>query len=70
MKSDEIRSKNTTELEFELANMKKEMFDLRFKSATQSIPNPARIRVLRRSIARINTIMHERATGVRGQEPR
>jgi len=70
MKSDEIRSKNTTELEFELANMKKEMFDLRVKSATQSIPNPARIRVLRRSIARINTIMHERATGVRGQEPR
>jgi large subunit ribosomal protein L29 len=70
MKSDEIRSKTNHELEFELGNMKKEMFDLRFKSATQSIANPARIRVLRRSIARINTIMHERATGVRGQEPR
>jgi large subunit ribosomal protein L29 len=70
MKSDEIRSKTNHELEFELGNMKKEMFDLRFKSATQSIANPARIRVLRRSIARINTIMHERATAVRGQEPR
>jgi large subunit ribosomal protein L29 len=70
MKSDEIRSKTGHELEFELEKMKKEMFDLRFKSATQSIANPARIRVLRRSIARINTIMHERATGVRGQEPR
>ena len=70
MKSDEIRSKTAHELEFELEKMKKEMFDLRFKSATQSIANPARIRVLRRSIARINTIMHERATGVRGQEPR
>jgi len=70
MKSNEIRSKTGHELEFELDKMKKEMFDLRFKSATQSIANPARIRVLRRSIARINTIMHERATGVRGQEPR
>jgi large subunit ribosomal protein L29 len=70
MKANEIRSKTETELEFELANMKKELFDLRFKSATQSITNPARIRVLRRSIARINTIVHERATGVRGQEPR
>jgi large subunit ribosomal protein L29 len=70
MKANEIRSKTETELEFELAKMKKELFDLRFKSATQSITNPARIRVLRRSIARIHTIQHERATGVRGQEPR
>ena len=70
MKTDEIRSKNDTELKFELGNMKKELFDLRFKSATQSITNPARIRVLRRTIARVNTILHERATGVRGQEPR
>lgn len=70
MKSEEIRSKNDHELEFELANMKKELFDLRFKSATQSLPSPARIRSLRRTIARVNTILHERATGVRGQEPR
>ena len=70
MKSQEIRSKNTTELEFELARMQKELFDLRFKSATQSITSPSAIRTVRRAIARINTIMHERATGVRGQEPR
>ena len=61
MKPEEIRSKNETELEFELAKMKKEMFDLRFKSATQSIASPARIRTLRRAIARINTILRERA---------
>ena len=69
MKTDEIRGKNGHELEYELATMKKELFDLRFKSATQVLTNPARIRFLRRTIARVNTVLHERATGVRGQEP-
>lgn len=70
MKIDEIRAKTPTDLEYELDQMKKELFDLRFKSATQSITNPARIRELRRTIARIQTIAHERTTGVRGQESR
>lgn len=70
MKPEEIRSKTDHELAFELANMKKEMFELRTKSATQSLSNPSRIRGLRRIIARTSTILHERATGVRGQEPR
>jgi large subunit ribosomal protein L29 len=70
MKVDEIRGKNDHELGFELAKAKQERFDLRFKSKTQSLPNPSRIRELRREIARIQTIVHERKTGVRGQEPR
>lgn len=70
MKIDEIRGKNDHELDYELANRKKELFDLRFKSATQVLTNPARIRSLRREIARLSTVLHERATGVRGQEPR
>ena len=70
MKVDEIRGKNDHELSFELAKAKQELFDLRFKSKTQSLPNPSRIRELRREIARIQTIVHERKTGVRGQEPR
>jgi large subunit ribosomal protein L29 len=70
MKVDEIRGKNDHELGFELARAKAELFDLRFKSKTQSLPNPSRIRELRRAIARIQTIVHERKTGVRGQEPR
>jgi large subunit ribosomal protein L29 len=69
MKIEEVRAKNDHELEFELAQMKKELFDLRFKSTTQVLNNPARIRLLRRTIARVNTIVHERSTGVRGQEP-
>jgi large subunit ribosomal protein L29 len=70
MKIEEMRGKNDHELGYELGKMKQELFDLRFKSATQVLTNPARIRFLRRTIARVNTLMHERSTGVRGQEPR
>ncbi len=68
MKIEEIRSKTDSELDFESTNMKKELFDLRFRSATETAANPSRIRVLRRTLARIKTVLHERSTGVRGQE--
>ena len=70
MKTAEIRSKTDSELEYEEEQMKKELFDLRFRSAAESLTSPSRIQVLRRSIARIRTVLHERATGLRGQEPR
>ena len=68
MKIEEIRSKTDTELEFDLGNLKRELFDLRFRTATASASNTGMITQLRRSIARIHTIRHERATEVRGQE--
>lgn len=68
MKTEEIRSKTDSELEFDLGNFKKELFDLRFKSATESLTSPARINTLRRSIARIHTVLHEREMGVRDQK--
>jgi large subunit ribosomal protein L29 len=70
MKTAEIRSKTDSELDYEQEQMKKELFDLRFRSAAESLTSPSRIQVLRRSIARIRTVLHERATGLRGQEPR
>ena len=70
MNIEEVRSKTDSELDYELANMKKELFDLRFRSATETTANPSRIKVLRRSIARVNTVLHERAKGIRGQEPK
>jgi large subunit ribosomal protein L29 len=70
MKTDEIRGKNDHELNYALETLKKELFDLRFKSTTQSLTNPSRIREMRREVARIHTVVHERKTGVRGQEPR
>ena len=70
MNVEEVRSKTDAEIEFELESMKKEMFDLRFRRATETVANPSRIKELRRGIARANTILHERTTGVRGQEKR
>jgi large subunit ribosomal protein L29 len=70
MKIDEIRGKPDAELEFELGNLKQELFGLRFKMATESSANPAKIRILRRSIAQLKTVLHERAGKIRGQEPR
>ena len=70
MKIEEVRSKTDSELEFDLEQMKKELFDLRFRSATENTQNPSRINVLRRSIARVNTVLHERVEGIRGQESR
>jgi large subunit ribosomal protein L29 len=70
MKIDEIRGKTGDELEFELKDLRKEVFDLRFKCATQSLQSPARIRTLKREIARILTILNERKAGIRGQKPR
>lgn len=70
MKIDEIRGKTDGELEFEFKKLKQELFDLRFKGATETSANPARIREARRALARIHTILHERKTKIRGQEPR
>jgi large subunit ribosomal protein L29 len=60
MKTDEIRGKSPEVLAAEFAATKRELFDLRFKSASQSLPDPSRIRVLRRTIARMGTVLRER----------
>ena len=60
MKIEEVKSKTDTELAFELDKMKKELFDLRFKSRTAGNANPARIRELKRTIARVHTVRQER----------
>ncbi|MFT5286007.1 MAG: large subunit ribosomal protein L29 [Planctomycetota bacterium] len=70
MNIEEARSKTDAELQFDLKNIKKELFDVRFQAATETSANPANVRVLRRAVARITTVIHERKTGVRGQEPR
>ena len=67
MKIEEVRSKTNDELGFDMDNLKKELFELRFKAATETTASPARIRTVRRAIARINTVLHEREAGIRGQ---
>lgn len=67
MKIEEIRSKPDSELEFDLKKIERGLFDLRFKASIESIGSPAEISQHRRSIARIKTVLHERAIGVRGE---
>jgi large subunit ribosomal protein L29 len=62
MKADEIRELSVDELRTRLDELTKERFNLRFRSATESIDNPMRFRSLRRDIARLQTILREKAT--------
>ncbi|MBL6757318.1 MAG: 50S ribosomal protein L29 [Planctomycetes bacterium] len=66
MKIEDIRAKTDSELEFDMTNLKKELFDARFRASMGTDANTGRVRDLRRSVARIQTVLHERALGVRG----
>jgi large subunit ribosomal protein L29 len=60
MKVNEIRDFTDVELESTLADLKKELFNLRFQNATNQLENPMRISEVKKSIARIKTVMVER----------
>ncbi len=66
MKIEDIRAKTDSELDYELNNIKKDLFESRFRASMGTDAKTGRIRVMRRSIARIQTVLHERANGVRG----
>ena len=58
---EDLRNKTEAELREELVAAKKELFKLRFQNATSQLDNTSRIRDVRRNIARIQTIMVEKA---------
>jgi large subunit ribosomal protein L29 len=58
-KADDFRAKSADELAGELTGMQKEQFNLRFQRANGQAENTGRIRVLRRNIARIETVLNE-----------
>ena len=60
MKANEIRKLSTEEINKKIAESKEELFKLRMKQATGSLENPARIRELRKTVARLKTILRER----------
>lgn len=60
MKATDVRAKTLDELRTELEGLKKEQFNLRFQKATGQLENTARVRQIRRDIARIQTIMREK----------
>ncbi len=58
---EDLRKKSAAELNDELVAAKKELFNLRFQNATNQLDNTGRIKEVRRNIARIQTVMQERA---------
>ena len=70
MKIEDIRAKTDSELDFELTNLKKDLFEPRFRASMGTDANTGRIREMRRDVARIQTVLHERTIGVRGAAPK
>ena len=58
---DELKVKNSEQLEMELVSAKKELFNLRFQNATNQLNNTARIKEVRKNIARIQTMLKQKA---------
>ena len=67
MKAVELRAKGPDELKDELLQLKKEQFNLRFQRATAQLENTARMRQVRRDIARIKTVLHGQRAASGGQ---
>jgi large subunit ribosomal protein L29 len=63
VRTKEIRDLSAEELDAQLKNSKQELFNLRFQLVTGQLDNPMRIRDVKRTIARIKTIMREREMG-------
>ena len=60
MKGDEVHAKSDDELKEQILQLRKESFNLRFQNASGQLENPARIRQVRRDIAKIKTVLFER----------
>ena len=60
MKASEVRELKTVELEAKLADLKKELFNLRLSHATGQLTNPLALANVKKDIARIKTVLRER----------
>ncbi len=61
MKASEVRDMTTLELDNKLADLKKELFALRFQHAVNQLDNPMRLKAVKKDIARVKTILRERS---------
>ncbi len=58
---DDLKVATDDQLQQQLGDLKREQFNLRFQAATNQLEKPARVRVVRRTIARIKTLQNQRA---------
>jgi large subunit ribosomal protein L29 len=62
MRADEIRDMSTEDVAARIRELEEEQFRLNFRSATEPLEDPLRLRVIRRDIARLKTILREQQT--------
>ena len=62
VKAEELRAKTPDELKTQLVDLKKEQFNLRFQAAGGQVENPTRAKIVRREIARIKTVLGQKAS--------
>ena len=62
MKAEEVHSKSDDELKEQIIELRKESFNLRFQRASGQLENTARVREVRRDIARLKTVLKERSS--------
>ncbi len=67
MDATELRGKSPDELRKQLEDLRKEAFNLRFQAATGQLENTARMRVVRRDVARVKTILNQKAASAAGE---
>ena len=60
MKTAEIKKMTVTQLEKELTNFKKEQYNLRFQKVNSQVQNTSRVKIVRRSIAKILTFLNQK----------
>ncbi len=66
MKAEEVRAKTLDQLNEDLENLCKEAFNLRFQRVSGQLENTARVRAVRRDIARIKTVLSEKSAQAAG----
>ena len=69
MKASDYRQMSDEQLDLSLKDVVKDLFHLRFQSATDRLETPSEITKAKREVARIRTVIRERKLGVRGQKP-
>ena len=69
MQADEIRELSDAEIQQKVAELKEERFRLKFRSATETLEDPLRFRAIRKDIARMLTVLRQRAQGAASPKP-
>jgi large subunit ribosomal protein L29 len=69
MNAEEIRQLSDADVRAKVAELQEEQFRLKFRSATETLEQPLRLRTIRRDIARLQTVLRERELAAAGPRP-